>query len=215
MKRFLSLTILILTGYTGFTQEQEKIVTHYVFPEFSKGTILMKNGVKKETLLNYNSLTEEMLFDNNGTKLALANPESVDTVFVNGRRFFMLNDKFVELVYKSKYMLCAEHKCKVEEPGTPSGYGGTSKTSATTVYSSIMASGHAYDLKLPEGFETEPYVVYWLIKDGAKEKFLNVRQLTKMFDDKESKIKEYLKKNDVKFNDQQSMINYVKFLEKN
>jgi len=215
MKQLLSVILFTIITYSGYTQQEVQVASHYIFPEFTKGTVLMKSGTKNESLLNYNSLTEEMVFDNKGTMLALGQPELVDTVFVKGRRFFLMNGKFVELVYKSKYALYAEHKCNIKDPGKPSGYGGTSQTSATTSYSSFLSSGRAYDLKLPAGYETEPYIVYWLNKDGTLSKFLNVRQLTKIFDDKSTAIKEYLKKNDVKFNNQESLIGFIKFVEAN
>jgi hypothetical protein len=44
-------------------------------------------------LLNYNSLTEEMIFENNGKKLAIGKGELelVDTVFIKDRKFVILN----------------------------------------------------------------------------------------------------------------------------
>ena len=215
MKYFLYACLFVILSGSGYTQEAVSTVNHYLFPEFSKGIVLMKDGTKNEAMLNYNSLTEEMVFDNKGTRLALDRVEMIDTVFIKGRNFFLINNKFVELIYKSKYALYAEHKCNIKDPGKPSGYGGTSQTSATTSYSSFLSSGRAYDLQLPVGYETEPYIVYWLNKDGTLSKFLNVRQLTKLFDDKSSVIKEYLKKNDVKFNNQESIIGFLKFVETN
>ncbi len=190
-------------------------VTHYLFPEFSKGVVLMKNGIKNETTLNYNSLTEEMLFETKGVKLALGQLDQIDTVFVNGRKFIPIEGKFLELVYHSKYSLIVEHKCSIKDPGKPAGYGGTSQTSATTSYSSYLSGGQVYDLKLPEGIETKPYVFYWLGKDGKMTKFLNVRQLIRLFGDKESVCKEYVKKNNVDYEDQNSILNLIKYMEIN
>jgi len=215
MKKLLYVILCTIITYSGYTQQQVPIDSHYIFPEFLKGTILMKSGIKNEALLNYNSLSEEMVFDNKGTKLALGQPELIDTIFINGRRFFLMNKKFVELVYKSKYALFVEHKCNIKDPGKPAGYGGTSQTSATTSYSSYLSGGQVYGLKLPTGIETEPYIEYWLSKDGKQSKFLNIRQLSKLFSEKEDKVKEYLKKNDVKFNNQESLIGFIKFVETN
>jgi hypothetical protein len=215
MKKLLYVILCTIITYSGYTQQQVPIDSHYIFPEFLKGTILMKSGIKNEALLNYNSLSEEMVFDNKGTKLALGQPELIDTIFINGRRFFLMDKKFVELVYKSKYALCVEHKCNIKDPGKPAGYGGTSQTSATTSYSSYLSGGQVYGLKLPTGIETEPYIEYWLIKDGKQSKFLNIRQLSKLFSEKEDKVKEYTKKNDVKFNNQESLVGFIKFLETN
>lgn len=215
MKRYFFLLIFIAVATIVSAQIKVLEVTHYLFPEFTKGVVLMKTGIKNEAMLNYNSLTEEMIFDNKGTKLAVSQLEQVDTVYISGRKFFILNNKFVELIYKSKYALYEEHKCSIKDPGKPAAYGGTSQTSATTSYSSYFSGGQVYELKLPEGYETKPFSDYWLKKDGKAEKFLSTRQLSKLFDEKESKFKEFVKKHDVKYDNQASIIELLKYLEAN
>lgn len=215
MKRVVYLLIMNILVVTGYSQVRVLELSHYLFPEFTKGVVLMKTGVKNEALLNYNSLTEEMIFDNKGTKLALGQLDQVDTVYIQNRKFFPLNKKFVEIVYQSKYALYAEHKCSVKDPGKPAAYGGTSQTSATTTYSSYFSGGQVYELKLPEGFETRPFIDYWLKKDGEVNKFLSVRQMAKLFGEKENLCKAYLKKTDVKYENQESIVEMIKFLEAN
>lgn len=215
MKRLIILLVISFVLSVAYAQVKVVEVTHYLFPEFTKGIVLMKNGIKNETLLNYNSLTEEMIFENNGTKLAIGQPELVDTVFVKGRKFFLLNGKFVELINNSKYKLYAEHKCTIKDPGKPAAYGGTSQTSATSTYSSFFTGGQVYDLKLPEGYETKPFVDYWLVKDGEVSKFLSIRQLAKLFSEKDNSFKEFVKKHDVKYTDQSGIIELIRYLEAN
>lgn len=215
MKRLVILLVISFAFNVAYAQVKVVEVTHYLFPEFTKGVVLMKNGVKNETLLNYNSLTEEMIFENNGTKLAIGQPELVDTVYIKGRKFFLLNGKFVELINNSKYKLYAEHKCTIKDPGRPAAYGGTSQTSSATSYSSYFAGGQVYELKLPEGYETKPFVDYWLVKDGEVSKFLSIRQLAKLFNEKDNSFKEFVKKHDVKYTDQSGIIELIRYMEAN
>lgn len=196
-------------------QEEETASSHYLFPEFVRGAVLKSNGVKHGVLLNYNMLTEEMIFDQNGTKLALDLSDPIDTVYIEGRKFFLLKNRFVELLYDSKLALYVENKCKLQDPGTPAAYGGTSQTSATTQYSSYYSQGQLYKLKLPEGNVTEPFCEYWLKKDQKLTKFFNMNQLAKLFKDKKDKYNEYLQKHQVKYNDQHSMIELIKYMESN
>jgi hypothetical protein len=190
---------------------------HYLFPEFTQGVVLMKSGTKNNALLNYNLLTEEMVFEDKGKKFSLGKEEQelVDTVFIKNRKFFKLNNTFIEFIYHSKFDLYAEHKCSVKQPGKPAGYGGTSETSAITSYSSYLSGGLVYELKLPNGYETKPYNYYWLKKNGGLNKFMNMRQLMKLYDDKEDLFKAYIKKNEVIFNNQESMVQLIKYLETN
>jgi len=209
--------LIVCVFFSNMLSAQVKVLnlTHYLFPEFSKGSVLMKNGINNEALLNYNSLTEEMIFENKGTKLAVSQVELIDTIFVNGRKFIPVNNKFIEIIYHSKYTLFAEHKCSIKDPGKPSAYGGTSQTSAITTYSSYFSGGQVYELKLPDGYEPKPFVDYWLRKDGKMNKFLSIRQLSKLFSEEEDLFKEYVKKHDVKYDNQASLVEMIRFLEAN
>ena len=215
MKRMLYLLILSLLFSVGHAQDKKQNITHYLFPEFTKGVVLMKTGVTTEALLNYNALTEEMIFENSGVRLAVAQMEKIDTIIISGRKFFPVNGKFFELLYHSKYDLYAEHKCNIKDPGKPSGYGGSSQTSATSTYSSYFSGGRVYDMKLPESVETNPFTIYWLKKDGVLIKFISIRQLSKSFEEKSSQIKKYVKENDVSNDDPKSLIGLIRFLSSN
>jgi hypothetical protein len=177
----------------------------------------MKSGIKNQALLNYNSLTEEMIFDSNGKKLAIANGEQrlIDTVFIEDRKFIPLNNVFFELLYHSKSDLFIEHKCSMIPPGKPTAYGGTSQTSSITSLSSINSGGRLYELDLPEGYEIKPYSCYWLKKNGELNKFINLKQLMKFYIDKKDLFKAYTKKNDVKYNNQESIVQFITYLETN
>lgn len=215
MKLICCILISSLTFISSYAQAQNKELTHYVFPEFTQGVILMKAGKKDEASLNYNSLTEEMIFEDKGKKMAITMYEIgyIDTVFIKDRKFIALNGKFVELLYHSKWDLYLEHKCKLSEKGKPTGYGSTSKTTSITSYSSINSGGTTYELKLPDKYEAKPYSYYWLKKNGELYSFENMRDLKKFYKDKEDLFKAYVKKQGVKFDNQENVIQLVKYLE--
>ena len=215
MKHAFYLLIFSLFASSGYPQEKKQNITHYLFPEFTQGVVLMKTGIKNEVLLNYNALTEEMIFESNGVKLALALVENIDTIFIKDRKFFLLKGKFVELLCHSKYDLYAEHKCSIKDPGKPAGYGTSSQTAATSTYSSFFSGNRVYDMKLPEAYETNPFTVYWLNKDNALVKFVSLRQLAKIFEDKSGPFKKYVKENHVSYNDPESMAGLIRFLGSN
>lgn len=207
-----------LIAGASFAQQNETETSHYLFPEFTKGVILMKSGERNDASLNYNALTEEMIFDNNGQKRAIADSEIllIDTVFFKDRKFVVLNGKFVESAFHSTWDLFVEHKCSVEEAGKPAGYGGTSQTSAATSVSSLYAQGRVvYNLKLPDEYEVRPYVIYWLKKNGEIYKFSNMRELKKIYKDRKDLYKKYLKSNRIKFQEQERMIQFIEYLESN
>ena len=80
MKTILLSLILCLIASFGQSQVHKVELSHYILPEFIKGTVLMKSKTTNSTMLNYNALTEEMIFDNKGNKMAMARLEEIDTV---------------------------------------------------------------------------------------------------------------------------------------
>lgn len=175
----------------------------------------MKSGHRYQALLNYNALSEEMIFVDKGTKLAISREEKekVDTVYIEGRIFFVLDGRFLELIYRSEYELYAEHRCDVKYPGKPAGYGGTSETSSISTYSGVYSGGVLYELKLPDDFRIKPYIIYWLKRDGKINKIINLKQLNRVFNDRKEKIKEYLGINKTDYNDMESMVRLIRYLE--
>lgn len=215
MKNIAYLLILNLLVIVSSAQEKKKTITHYLFPEFTQGEVLMKKGVVKEALLNFNALTEEMIFEANGIKLAVAQLELIDTIYINGRKFFPLNGKFFEVLYRSKYDLYAEHKCSVNDPGKPAGYGTSSQTGAATTYSTFFSGNRVYEMNLPESIETTPFTIYYLKKDGNLIKFISLKQLMKELPEKSSLFKKFIREKDISYDDPQSLVRLVQFLELN
>jgi hypothetical protein len=215
MKFFLSLLILGLSFTTTCSQDKGKEISHYLFPDFTKGTILMKGGLKLEGYLNYNSLTEEMVFLKNGKKLAMteAEMERTDTVYILDRKFFLQHGKFVELIHNTGYSLYAEHGCKINMPGKPAGYGGTSETQASDSYSSLLTNGTTYELQLPDGYKPMPYIIYWIRRGDALDKFVSLKQLLRLYPEKKESGKAYIREHKVDFDDTNAVVELINFLE--
>ena len=215
--KHLFLSLIAICIYISTNAQQGFVeATHYLFPEFTKGVVLMKDGKKNHALLNYNSLTEEMIFDNHGQKLAIAKTQlpKIDTVLIQDRKFVVLNNKFVELIYHSSWQLLIEHKCKVEEEGPSTGYGGTSQTSAVTSVSETTVDGrYVYNLTLPEGYKTKPYIYYWIKKDTHIYYCRSMKELKKLFVDKKDLVKKYSKSHRVRYNEPETITGLIAYLE--
>jgi hypothetical protein len=213
------LTLFLLLSTTVCLKAQETVtLSHYLFPDFQPGVVLLKNGVRNNAKLNYNAASEEMVFDENGKTLAIGDAvlPQIDTVFVADEKFIRINNKFVRiLIDKPEIDLFVEHKCKIIPPGKPTAYGGTSQTSSASSYSSILSGGKVYDLKLPDDYKIMPYNVFWLNRNGKLQSFLNLGQLKKIYRDKKKLVDDYLKKNEVKLTNEKSVEEAITYLENN
>ena len=216
MRLNFSLLLVLFSLLSFYAQDKPLELSHYVFPEFTPGQVLMKNGVKNIVALNYNTLSEEMIFEDNGMKLAIADEQlkAIDTVFIANRKFVRSEETFLELVASSP-PLYIEYKCRIKYPGKVNGPGGrTSQTSSSETYTPTDFRRIIYEVVLPNGYDTNPYRYYWIEKDGALKKFKNLNQLAKVYPSKKSLFKAYLKKNDVAYNNQDSIVKLIAYLER-
>jgi hypothetical protein len=209
------LIILNLSVFNLYSQEKlsQDELSYFLFPEFKQGIVLLKSGVKIRTMLNYNSFTEKMIYDDNGKKLAIKNIHDIDTVYIGVSKFLVFNDIFIELKYHSNFDLYIEHKCKLQDLGKKAGYGGTSQTAAITSYSSYTNGERSYNLDVPDGYKAKPYNYYLLKKDGKFITFANMKQLSKNYRDKKNLLQDYIDKNGVKFENEEKMIPLIIYLE--
>ena len=180
MIKYLIILNILFTA-NAYAQQSDTAIklSHYVFNKFTQGTVKMKSGETSNQVLNYNILTNEMIFNNAGKYLAIASPENVDTVYINDRKFIPLNNKFYEVLVNSGMPLFLEFTATISEPGISTGYGGTSTTTAATSFQSLINTGGAYQLKLPDGYIVKPGYAYWIMKDGKLKKATNAKQLNK------------------------------------
>ncbi len=191
-----------------------KEVSHYLFPNFSDGVILMRSGAQNTLSLNLNTLTEQMVFDNKGQKLAIAKKEMplIDTIYLQNRKFVVLNQKFVESVHHSNWSLFKEYQSKLIE-NKPSGYGGPTETSSSSFVTHMKGNGRLMELEIPDGYKIKSTSFYWLRKDGALKKISKIKDLKKLYPEKVSLFKDYLKNNKVEYNNPESLINLIDYLE--
>jgi hypothetical protein len=166
-------------------------VSHYVLPDFIVGSVKMKNGDTEYAYLNYNMITEEMIFDKDGTKLALAQLEAIDTVYIDSLVFIPHEKIFFEVLYSGNVVLYKQNKCNLLIAGDPAGYGGSTETGASKNVANISGMGRAYRLKLPADYHITDASQFWIEKEGKFLKATTIGQIKKVFPEKSNEIKQF------------------------
>ncbi len=212
-KTIFILFFLILI-YPLKAQQKGETPSHYIFPEFTRGIIKLRTGQVRELSLNYNSVTEEMVFDNNGQKMALADPMSIDTITIQGRKFIPSQNIFYEIILELPVPLLIHHVTTLRSPGKPAGYGTTSETSAITQTSTLVSSRRIYEIKLPGEYEVTPEPEFMIKQNSRFYKVANSNQLIKYFPEKKEAIKEFVKKNKTNFKKSEDMKKLIEFCNK-
>jgi hypothetical protein len=195
--------MLVLFAYHGYSQRNDSPVKleHYALDSFTSGTVKLKNGTGSQHLLNYNLVTKEMIFKQGDVFLAIAEPETTDTVFIGKRKFVWSGDAkkgFYEWLAGREHPMFVEYTCTVKEPGTPVGFG-TSNTTAATATKSLIHQGGAYALKLPDGYEVIPKRTLLVRFDNEYYKIKNEQQLARLFPSKRDIINSWTKEHKTNF----------------
>jgi len=199
---------------TGFLRAQVQqpgtALYHYVFPTFIEGTVKQKSGEVNKALLNYNSLTEEMIFEQSGRQMALDKTENIDTVYIENKKFIPAGNVFYEVATPTPVALFIQHKSSVIPPGSNTGFG-TSQTSAITSITDLKSAGRAYKLTLPDDYKLTSKTVYWLKKNNNYITIKNVKDVQDLFPDKSGAIKDFVKSSKINFKNSADVIKLIMF----
>lgn len=195
--------------------ETQTVPPHYLFPAFGKAIVKMKAGGYEYADMNYNTVTEEMIFNQKDKLLALANLETIDSIYLNNHIFIPVNKKFYEVAYNAPVSLLIQHRKTLVEGGKPAAYGGTTQTSAVTPISSISSGGNIYKLKLPDSYTTKDATLFWIKKNNKYSNFINEKQLGKILPDKKMQIQNFVTEHKTNFKKAEDVISLIKYLNQN
>jgi len=183
----------------------------FLYPEFTKSKVRMKNGQVQNIMLNYNTVSEKMVFQKDEKLYDMANHEMVDTVFMHDSRFVPVGKVFYKIVLVAPVAFYAQYKGELQPPGTPAGYGGTSQVSNTKNMSSVQLSTGYYNLDLPADYVVKTNIIYWYSKDGNMFSFVNERQFLRLNTDKETELKQFIKQNKIRFDRLPDMVKLAEY----
>lgn len=184
----------------------------YFFSQFSTGNIMMKGGKSQTQEMNYNTVTEKMVFLKGDKYYDLTNPEMVDTIIMEGCKFIPAGKTFYQVLYAGKINLYVQHHSGLLPPGKPVGYGGTSQTASASYLSTIKLDGMQWNLKLPSDYTVVPSPVYWIRRGNEWFDFLNEKQFLKLFPDKAALLKEHIKSDKIKFDKPESLVKLMEYV---
>ena len=184
----------------------------FLFPEFSMSKVKMKNGSSQSIILNYNTVSEKMVYDKANNLYDMLNTEMIDTVFIQDCKFVPAGKVFYEVLLAESISLFVQYKGELMSPGAVAGYGGTSRVSNTKNLSSVNLSSGYYNLKLPADYTVRLDQVYWIRKDNNMFTYTSERQFLKLFPDKEAELKQFIKKYHINFDKLPDQIRLVERL---
>lgn len=214
MKKLLPLIILVCLCLQAFSQEDNtrpRTVTHYIFKEFLPGVVKKKTGQEVHILLNYNTLTEEMIFIKDTQHFAMIDLEQIDSVTLGGRTFVPGNDMFYEKLTNTPSALYVRNKTNVLQEGKDIGYGAKSESGSISTVVALIGPRAVYRLDLPQGFKLVDHTTYWVKKEDRFIQLTGIKKAQSAFPLKADAIKSFVQQNNIQFDKEEDMAKLVEF----
>jgi hypothetical protein len=194
-------SLSVLISQLAFSQDASKKITQYIFPEFVKGTVSFKSGVKYDAVLNYNTILEAMVILENGSAAGtLGELENIDTVYIQNRKFIPSGKVFYEVLYDMNIPIFIQYTCKVLLAGQPIGFGETSQLTNTSAATGMITQATGIFIKtLPEKYAIIPQSTVIVRKNDQYLKLDHYKKVAELFPGKEQGIKKFVKENNTDF----------------
>lgn len=179
----ISLTVLFFIAAITWAFAQLKGGgTPYVFPQFVQGSVLQKGGGVTEGMLNYNTLTQEMIFLQGSEKIVLE-LANIDTVYIQGRKFVPVNSACYEKLTDTKIALYLQHANELKKRVKNSDLADQSNNTITASqgFRSAVNQSSKYELSFNDDYELDPHSVFWLQKGKSFSNASDLKKVLKVF----------------------------------
>jgi hypothetical protein len=185
----------------------------FLFPDFTRSKIAMKAGNDLSLILNYNVVTEKMVFLQKGDVYDMIGYGGVDTVYICGLKFIPSGGFFFQVAIETPVTLFIRHKGKVIPPPRPAAYGGTSEVSSSTYINNLRLTSSGETFRMPDdpNIAVKYETVYRLKTDDQVLDFASSKQLLKIIPDFKSELRQYIKKEKTEFNNPEEVVKLIQF----
>jgi hypothetical protein len=172
----------------------------YLFPDFQKGSVILRDHPEIKCKLNYNFLLDDIIFiDENGKKMALANQQDLLKVYINDRTFIPSSKGYYEVIELGVVSLVYKWTCSISDQGRQGALGITTDAPSVVQMNRISFDAREWKLDVSKEVVVAVEVLPFL---KIKSKFIPVKvakDFIKAYPGKSSEIKKYISQNPVDF----------------
>jgi len=207
--------LLIASSSLAQDDSKKKPSGAFQFADYQEAVINFKTNLVAKEKINFNLTDGSIWFIDRttGNYMIVEDPSTILTIKIGERTFFPVNNKVQELL-PCEPPLYVEYKVRQSMEGVAGAYGIKSKTTATTGVTHIAGnSGEHMELKTADIEYSDVTHTYWIEKDGKKKKFADFKQFVKLYPKNKSVVEEYIKTNNLNFNNTDDVIRLCKYAE--
>lgn len=207
MKQLLQL-ILFFIPFFSYSQSA------MLFPEYQKGTILLRGNQKVNVLVNYDATKHLMMYKQGDDDMILENIQSVDSVLIDKHRFIPVKNRFYEVIPVNSEFLLVDWNITMTEIGYRGAYGQVTHSKVHKYNVSAMTHD-IYHTEARQNASLEVYRrsnnnTYYIIRNSKMLKFKDKKSLLKLFPDRKKEIEELLKEEKTMFKSVEDVVELMK-----
>jgi hypothetical protein len=189
----------------------------FFYPQFTDGKVFFKNGSIAAAKMNYNNLTDQMLFINpKGDTLALTDEKTIDFIALDKETFYYA-DGYVRLVTSNSVVKLVEKNVwEVADIRKMGSHNRPANTYAVSYMGKITDGlGRTYDLIQEEDLVLRKKPKYYF--GDAYNHFTpaSKKNLLSFFPKNENLLASYLKENKINFNQKTDLEKVAQFIGQN
>lgn len=201
---------LILFFIPFFSHAQSAML----FPEYQKGTILLRGNQKVNVFVNYDATKHLMMYKQNDDDMILTNIQSVDSVLIGKHRFIPVKNRFYEVIPVGSEFILVDWNISMTEIGYRGAYGQVTHSKVHKYNVSAMTHD-IYHTEARQNASLEVYRrsnnnTYYIIRDNKILKFKDKKSLLKLFPDRKAEIERLLKENNTMFKSVEDVVELMK-----
>jgi hypothetical protein len=219
MRNITFLICLFFFSNQVFSQQKKDTVSgspQFLFPQFTDGTVMMKDGTVAHVKLNYDAVWDQMQFlGDNKAIMTIANPENVIKVEIAKRTFvFMMNYFAEEIVVGPVSLYVRIHQLRIVKKA--SGYGGTSSASSVQSVNSFTGGDKTNGaLTNNDDVSYTKDITYYLSIKGKTKVISSLNNLVKSFPSQKDLVQKELNKEDPQFSSIESIKKIIVWINAN
>lgn len=189
--------ITLLPVFSQTESEDAVNKTVFLLPEFMNGKVVFKNKATQLVPLNYNTLFSQMIFEQNGVKMAIDNIETVDTIYIDSMKFVAVDTIFYQVkLEENKFPLYIRHTCTVSKVGAATPFGGTTQTGAVQNLTSYrFGVSTPYQLKVADEYTVNHRAEFWAKRNSTLIQIKNAKDILSLVPGKQAQVKTFMKEN--------------------
>lgn len=216
--RIFTVTLFFLIPFLNYAQSANDTSIRrqsMVFDQFIDGKVLLKSGALSEAPLNYLSTDQSILFKKEDVMYTLTDLNSIDTIYISGRKFVPFNNIVYEVVSNiGKVALLVSYKSRLKPLIATVDHTGSSKQSINVVSNTVS---DVYLTRMYKGnYAVEIVKHYWLKNYTKVNKAYRLKDFLNTFKESSHQaISNFEKANHINYSLESDLIKLLNFCNSN